>query len=99
MVYTPKDQSFSLDVRNLRTDKGKVQASWYNPIDGSYQFFNWSQPSSGDGVAKFTPPFVSNETIYESTLMNTTPEDCCNPNMTIHGDWVLVLEAKSTCRK
>ncbi len=56
MVYTPTGAAFSVDVSSLRACK--VQASWFNPLDGQYTTFNYTAPASGT-VATFTPPQAS----------------------------------------
>jgi hypothetical protein len=53
MVYTPTGAPFSVDLSSLKVCK--LQASWYDPLSGKYDSFNYTKPASGK-VAKFTPP-------------------------------------------
>ncbi|KAH8886106.1 hypothetical protein GQ53DRAFT_828473 [Thozetella sp. PMI_491] len=54
MVYTPTGTAFSVDLKVLKVCK--VQASWYDPLSGKYTVFNYTKPTNGGTVVKFTPP-------------------------------------------
>lgn len=52
-VYTPTGKPFVIDTGKLSVSHGhSVNASWYDPLDGSYQAFNWT----GSAISTFTPP-------------------------------------------
>jgi Putative collagen-binding domain of a collagenase/Protein of unknown function (DUF4038) len=65
VVYTPTGKPFVVDTGKLSVRGGQsVNASWYNPLDGSYQAFNWS----GLGMTKVTPPSVTDHADWALVL-------------------------------
>lgn len=64
-VYTPTGKPFVVDTGKLSFSSGQsVNASWYSPLDGSYQAFSWS----GSGIATFTPPNVTDHADWTLVL-------------------------------
>jgi hypothetical protein len=57
MVYSPTGAAFSIDTGTLTGCS--VQASWFDPLAGSYEAFDYQQCSDGAGTVRlFTPPSV-----------------------------------------
>jgi hypothetical protein len=64
-VYTPTGKPFVVDTGKLSVSTGQsVNASWYDPLHGSYQAFSWS----GSGMVKFSPPSVTDHTDWTLVL-------------------------------
>ncbi|KAJ6611329.1 hypothetical protein B0H10DRAFT_2056712 [Mycena sp. CBHHK59/15] len=56
MVYTPTGEPFAIDTASLVSCDG-TQASWFDPLDGTYRMFEFvCRGSNGASVVTFTPP-------------------------------------------
>lgn len=55
MVYSPYGAAFTLETKSLR--KCSVAASWYDPLQGTYQRFRYNY--SAGKMQSFQPPVVN----------------------------------------
>lgn len=64
-IYTPTGKPLVVDTGKLVIKSGQsVNASWYNPLEGSYESFQWT----GSGKSTFTPPTVTDHADWTLVL-------------------------------
>jgi hypothetical protein len=55
MVYTPTGEPFAIDTTSLASCDD-IQASWFDPLDGTYKTFEFVCHEVNGAVVTFTPP-------------------------------------------
>lgn len=59
MVYTPTGEAFTLGLSQFLKDRGSqtaVNSTWYNPLDGTYESFDFSADTQDPAEVIFDPP-------------------------------------------
>jgi hypothetical protein len=55
LVYTPTGAPFTVDASKLQGNGSNVRSSWFDPVVGTYQAFNWTDQAN----TTVTPPTSS----------------------------------------